>query len=119
MNINKTNPGIQEAYAELKFIMTQAGTAVPTGNFLNNTLLPKQTKPSFERSGTGQYNLHYTGGFNGILFFHSCLDQGPAGRIILLTKISTNTINMIVTDATGTPADLEGIAYISVEVWPN
>lgn len=97
-----------------KAIITQTGTAAPVATVLENTL---KTNVIWTRDSAGSYYGTLEGGeFNASTFILATIAK-PTGAFLIYGFTSGSILTVLTKDAAGVSDDLDGTAYIEVQVY--
>jgi len=97
-----------------KAIITQTGTAAPVATILENSL---NTNVIWTRDSAGSYYGTLEGGeFNTPTFILATIAK-PTGAFLIYGYTSGSVLTVLTKDAAGVADDLDGTAYIEVQVY--
>lgn len=97
-----------------KLLLTQAGTANPTGVFLNNEAT---VTPTLARTNTGIYTITLTGGFNNNIFPIITPVGVPTAVFYNIERTSNDVLTLTTYDISKVAADLVGTLAISIDTY--
>jgi hypothetical protein len=97
-----------------KALLTQTGTADPVATVFENTL---KTNIIWTRSIAGEYTGTLEGGeFNDTSFILATITK-PTGAFLIYGYTSGSVLTVLTKDVAGVADDLDGTAYIEVQVY--
>lgn len=105
-------------YREYVAVLTQAGTAAPTGVVLKNNLLDAGTAVALTRSGTGVYVLTLAAAFTAVKTVISLTVETAATAVLArATHTSANVVTITTATEAGVAADLVGKLNVLIRVY--
>jgi len=106
--------GPSTPYNSYTAVLTQAGTAVPTLNILNNEI----GALVWTRTGVGVYLATLAGAFDVSRFTYALATVSSALAVFVTAQItSANVVTLSFFDAAGAAVDLAGICFIEIRTY--